>query len=85
MRQIYVPFVRHTSARITIPPTFSGHIDSHIDEWHVDLEEIVTVGELGSYPASPESRNEADLRAIRHIDRSLELAQHGLIYPDLGP
>jgi hypothetical protein len=26
------------------------------DEWHVDLEEIVIVGEIGSYPASPESK-----------------------------
>src|SRR5258707_624705 len=40
-----------------------------IDEWHVDLEKIVTVKRLGSYPACPDSRKRPDLRAIRPIDR----------------
>jgi hypothetical protein len=30
------------------------------------------MGKLGSYPACPDSRKKPDLRAIRHIDRSIE-------------
>src|SRR5262249_45614053 len=44
-----------------------------IDEWHVDLEKIVTMERLGSYPACPDSRKKPDLRAIRPIDRGVSV------------
>src|SRR5713226_7185563 len=39
------------------------------DEWHVDLEKIITVEKLSSYPACTDSRKKPDLRAIRRCDR----------------
>src|SRR5262249_12465302 len=42
-----------------------------IAEWHVDLEKIVTMERLGSYPACPDSRKKPDLRAIRPIARGV--------------
>src|SRR5262245_51623028 len=38
-----------------------------IDEWHLDLEKVVTMEKLGSYPACPDSRKTRELRAIRPI------------------
>src|SRR5262249_48628394 len=42
-----------------------------IAEWHLDLEKIVTMEKLGSYPACPDSRKKPDLRAIRPIARGV--------------
>src|SRR5262249_55130247 len=55
-------FPRLTLAQAHVGPT---------REWHVDLEKIVTLEKLGSYPACPDSRKKTDLRAIRPTRRRL--------------
>jgi hypothetical protein len=56
-----------------------------IDEWHLDLEKLITVGNLGSHLTCPASSKKADLRAIRPIDRSNALWRDSLISILIAP